>query len=99
MIQPILIKWFTGGIFSEKFDDLRNIALAPNSHKFVFNFGVEELLGEYELVRVLNIADALTPIKYACNVSLYYYFQLIDPDDNVIEVIGAYTPEDGEFCK
>ena len=36
-------------------------------------------------------------IKYVCNVSPYYYFQFTDPDGNVIEVTGEYTPKEGEF--
>jgi lactoylglutathione lyase len=85
------------GDYSEYFDDMNSIALAPNSHKFVLNFWDEDLLREYERVRKLEIADNLTKIKYVCNVSPYYYFQLTDPDGNVIEVTGGYTPRDGEF--
>lgn len=82
---------------SEVMDNLRNIALAPNTHKFVLNFWDEDLRKEYERVKSLNISDNLTKIKYVCNVSPYYYFQLTDPDDNVIEVTGAYTSTEGEF--
>jgi hypothetical protein len=45
----------------------------------------------------MNISEFVTSIKYVCNVSPYYYFQLTDPDGNVIEVTGAYTPEKGEY--
>jgi len=45
----------------------------------------------------LNISETLTKIKYVCNINPYYYFQLTDPDGNVIEVTGAFTPKDGEF--
>ena len=82
---------------AESMDGLQKIALAPNTHKFVLNFWDEDLRGEYERVKSLNISDSLTGIKYVCNVSPYYYFQLTDPDDNVIEVTGAYTPDAGEF--
>jgi lactoylglutathione lyase len=78
-------------------DSLQSIALAPNTHKFVLNFWDEDLRSEYERVKSLNISDNLTKIKYVYNVSPYYYFQLTDPDDNVIEVTGAYTPLAGEF--
>ena len=85
------------GDYFESADDLKTIALAPNTHKFVLNFWDEDLRGEYERVSGLKISETLTTIKYVCNVSPYYYFQLADPDDNVIEVTGSYTPEEGEF--
>ncbi|MDR1328160.1 MAG: VOC family protein [Oscillospiraceae bacterium] len=85
------------GEYTDWADDLKNIALSPNTHKFVLNFLDEDLRREYERVKSLNISETLTGIKYVYNVSPYYYFQLTDPDDNVIEVTGAYTPTDGEF--
>jgi len=85
------------GEYTDSVDNLRSIALAPNTRKFVLNFWDEDLLSEYERVKWLNISETLTKIKYVCNVSPYYYFQLTDPDGNVIEVTGAYTPEHGEF--
>ena len=85
------------GEYSHAMDDLRTISLAPNTHKFVLNFWDEDLQREYERVKSLNISESLTKIKYVCNVAPYYYFQLTDPDGNVIEVTGAYTPKDGEF--
>ncbi len=78
-------------------DDLRHIALAPNTRKFVLNFWDEDLRSEYERIKSLNLSESLTKIKYVCNVAPYYYFQLADPDGNVIEVTGAYTPHKGEF--
>ena len=85
------------GGYTDSMDDLQTIALAPNTHKFVLNFWDEDLRNEYERVKGLNISEALTTIKYVCNVSPYYYFQLSDPDGNIIEVTGGYTPKAGEF--
>jgi lactoylglutathione lyase len=82
---------------SEAMDNMQSIVLAPNTHKFVLNFWVEDLRSEYDRVKSLNISENLTKIKYVCNVSPYYYFQLTDPDDNIIEVTGAYTQAVGEF--
>jgi len=90
-------KVFIRGEHTNLFDDLKNIALAPNTHKFVLNFWDEDLRREYERVKDLNISETLTKIKYVCNINPYYYFQLTDPDGNVIEVTGAFTPKDGEF--
>lgn len=85
------------GQYSKSFDDMKAIALAPNTHKFVFNFWDEDLQMEYNRVKSLNITDKLTKIKYVCNVSPYYFFHLTDPDGNIIEVTGEYTPKKGEF--
>jgi len=87
------------GVQTAAFDDLRTIALAPNTRKFVLNFWDEDLRKEHARVKNLRISDNLTDIKYVCNVSPYYYFQMTDPDGNVIEVTGGYTPEDGEFAE
>ena len=78
-------------------ETLRDIALAPNTHKFVFNFWDENLRSEYERVKNLNITENISKIKYVCYTAPYYYFQLADPDGNIIEVTGGYTPDNGEF--
>jgi lactoylglutathione lyase len=85
------------GEFNEYFDDLKQIANLPNSRKAVLNFWDEDLKEEYRRIKELNISDKLTSIKYICNVSPYYYFQLTDPDGNIIEVTGEYVPDEGEF--
>jgi len=76
---------------------LREIALAPNPNKFAFNFWVEDLRAEYERIKKENMTENLTEITYICVVAPYYSFQLYDPDGNLIEVTGGYTPEEGEF--
>ena len=39
----------------------------------------------------------MTKVRYICYASPYYYFQLTDPDGNIIEITGDYVPEEGEF--
>jgi len=85
------------GEYTELFDDLRGKALAPNTHKFVFNFWHENLRAEYDRIKGLNITENLSKIKYVCYVAPYYFFHLTDPDGNIIEVTGGYTPEKGEY--
>ena len=85
------------GEYSPYFDDLQSIVALPNSRKVVLNFWDEDLQKEYERVKELGISEHLTKIKYVCNVFPYYYFQLTDPDGNVIEVTGEYIPKEGEF--
>ena len=85
------------GDYTDSYDDMKDIALAPNTHKFVLNFWDEDLRKEHERVKGLNISENISNIKYVCNVSPYYYFQMTDPDGNIIEVTGAYIPKNGEF--
>ena len=77
--------------------DLQSRATAPNTHKFVFNFWVEDLKSEYKRIKALNVTEKISGIKYVCYVAPYYYFHLTDPDGNLIEVTGGYTPKEGEF--
>ena len=79
------------------FSTPREIALAPNTRKFAFNFWVEDLRASHERIKALDIAEDLTRIKYFRYVSPYYHFHLSDPDGNTIEVTGKYTPEENEF--
>jgi lactoylglutathione lyase len=85
------------GEYSAEYDDLGTIANAPNTHKFVLNMRADDLRGEHARLTALGVGQCLTPVKYVYNVAPYYYFQLQDPDGNVIEVTGDYTPESGEF--
>jgi len=86
------------GATTDSAADLLAIARAPNTRKFVFNFWAEDLRAEHQRVRKLNISENLTGIDYFCYVAPYYYFQLTDPDGNVIEVTGSYAPEEGDFA-
>ncbi|MDR0813563.1 MAG: VOC family protein [Oscillospiraceae bacterium] len=85
------------GEYTNLLDDLRGMALSPNTHKFVLNFSVEDLRGERERIKALAITENLSTVKYVYNVSPYYFFNLTDPDGNIIEVTGEYTPAPGEF--
>ncbi|WP_297430199.1 VOC family protein [Clostridium sp.] len=85
------------GEYVEKFDNLVAIAEAKNTNKFVLNFWVEDLEKERNRIINLNISELVTKIKYVNNVMPYYYFQVADPDDNVIEITGQYTSKNEEF--
>lgn len=85
------------GEYVEDFDNLVAIAEAQNTHKFVLNFWTENLEKERERIENLNISDKLTKIKYVNNVIPYFYFQLTDPDGNIIEITGHYVTKEGEF--
>ncbi len=85
------------GDYSDYFDDMVAMALAPNTHKFVLNFWDEDLRAEYERIKNLGVSGNVTGIKYVCHVNPYYFFQFDDPDGNIIEVTGNYTPCDNDF--
>ncbi|MDD3242624.1 MAG: VOC family protein [Eubacteriales bacterium] len=87
------------GSFDAYFDDLPHIAALPNTRKAVLNFCADDLAAEYARIQRLPTGSPLTGIKYVCNVHPYYYFQLADPDGNIIEITGGYTPAEGEFEK
>jgi len=84
------------GMFDDN-DFFREIALAPNTHKFTFNFCADDLRASHERIKSLGLADDLSKIQYFCYVAPYYFFTLTDPDGNMIEVTGKYTPDENEF--
>ncbi|BBF41767.1 hypothetical protein lbkm_0447 [Lachnospiraceae bacterium KM106-2] len=81
------------GKVEPKFDDLKAIAEAPNTRKFVLNFWTEDLRKERTRIIDAKISNLVTEIKYVNNVMPYYYFQVEDPDGNVIEITGNYNEE------
>lgn len=85
------------GQYIEKLDNLAAIADAENTKKFVLNFWVKDLEKERERIITLNISELVTEVKYVNNVMPYYYFQVEDPDGNVIEITGEYIPKEGEY--
>lgn len=55
----------------------------------IFNFETDDLKEECERIKKLNIGE-VSEILYV-NVHMpYYYFNLIDPDGNIIEISGPY---------
>ncbi|MCL2387086.1 MAG: helix-turn-helix domain-containing protein [Defluviitaleaceae bacterium] len=57
-------------------------------HKFVLNFWIPNLSAEHQRVKSLNIGLTTNIIQAHSN---YYFFQVYDPDNNVIEITGKYT--------
>ncbi|MBU3073075.1 VOC family protein [Clostridium estertheticum] len=85
------------GQYIEKFDNLVAIAEAKNTNKFVLNLWAEDLEKERERIINLNISYLVTNVKYINNVKPYYYFQVADPDGNVLEITGEYIPKEVEY--
>ena len=61
-------------------------------YKFVQNYWVEDLRTEHERVKALGIGE-VTEILEA--YPTYHYFHMRDLDNNVIEVTGGYTQQNG----
>ena len=79
---------------SEKFnqayiDDFYKKAGTPKNNLVVFNFFVDDLKQEYERLRKANIGE-ISELLYV-NVHMpYWYFNIIDPDGNTLEITGKY---------
>jgi lactoylglutathione lyase len=58
-----------------------------DNNKFVLNFWIENLNEEYERIKILNIGKYTEIKKINKN---YYFFNLYDLDNNIIEITGNY---------
>ncbi len=56
----------------------------------VFNFYTDDLKAEYERLIMLGIGE-VSPIMYVNVFMPYWYFNITDPDGNVIEITGGYN--------
>lgn len=69
-------------------DFYKNIGV-PKNNLVVFNFEVDDLNYEYQRLKNLNIGE-VSELMYV-NVHMpYWYFNIIDPDGNVLEITGPY---------
>ena len=72
-------------------DDFYKSNGALKNNLVVFNFEVDDLKYEYQRLKNLNIGD-VSELMYV-NVHMpYWYFNIIDPDGNVLEITGQYEP-------
>lgn len=70
-------------------DDFYQDKGKPKNNLVVYNFYVEDLKSEYERLRALNIGK-VSELMYV-NVHMpYWYFNIIDPDGNTLEITGKY---------
>lgn len=59
----------------------------PGSHKFALNLWTTDLAQESARIEKLNIGPFT---EITCHHPTYYYFSLLDPDYNLIEITGEY---------
>ena len=79
---------------SEKFnqaylDDFYKSNGTPKNNLVVFNFEVDDLKHEYRRLKNLNIGD-VSELMYVNVHRPYWYFNIIDPDGNILEITGRY---------
>lgn len=89
----------SGGNFVEYFIDNRCIAIMSETsikghctsydspYKFIQNYWVEDLQQEHERVKALGIGEVSEIYQVH---PTYHYFNLTDPDNNIIEITGGY---------
>ena len=74
-------------------DDFYKDTGAPKNNLVVFNFEVEDLKQEYERLKAQNIGE-VSELMYV-NVHMpYWYFNVIDPDGNTLEITGKYEMQE-----
>lgn len=77
------------GVYSEEYlKYYANFKIAYGNN-LVLNFYVDNLNGEYERLKNLNIGK-VSPIMYLNVASPYYFFLIEDPDGNQLEITGNY---------
>ena len=70
-------------------DDFYEDKGTPKNNIVIFNFIVDDLKAEYERLKKLNIGE-VSELMYVNVHSPYWYFNLIDPDGNTLEITGRY---------
>lgn len=80
---------------SEKFnqayiDEFNSDTGEKKNNTVVFNFYTNDLKAEYERLKKLNIGE-VSELMYVNVFMPYWYFNITDPDGNVIEITGDYN--------
>ena len=68
-------------------NDFNSRKLDRKNNIVTFNFYTENLKNEYERIKELKICN-VSEIMYVNIVEPYYYFNISDPDGNILEVCG-----------
>lgn len=74
-------------------DDFYKTDFPKKNNLVIFNFEVDNLYQEYQRIKNLNIGE-VSPIMFVDIHMPYYYFNVIDPDGNTLEVTGQFNPND-----
>ena len=68
-------------------DDFYKDTGVPKNNLVVFNFEVDDLKEEYERLKKANIGE-ISELMYVNIHMPYWYFNIIDPDGNTLEITG-----------
>lgn len=71
-------------------DDFTAETGEKKNNVIILNFEVEDLKAEYERIKGLGIGE-VSDMMYVNVHHPYWYFNVIDPDGNVLEVTGHYS--------
>lgn len=74
-------------------DDFYKDTGVPKNNLVVFNFVVEDLKSEYERIKNLNIGE-VSELMYVNIHMPYWYFNVLDPDGNTLEITGKYNSQE-----
>lgn len=87
-----LLQTEPSGCFNQAYlEDFRREEGARINNLVIFNFEVEDLAAEYDRIRSLQIGE-VSELMYV-NVHMpYWYFNVKDPDGNLLEITGPYCP-------
>ncbi len=77
------------GKFNEAYITAKNKPVSYGNN-VVLNIGVDDLNGEYERLKKLDIGQ-MSELVYINIAAPYWCFWLTDPDGNCIEVTGRYS--------
>lgn len=88
-----LIKTAPASHFNQAYlEDFRRDTGSKQNNQVIFNFETEDLAAEYDRLRALKIGE-LSDLMYV-NVHMpYWYFNIKDPDGNLLEITGKYPPK------
>lgn len=78
------------GQYCDIYDNMQKIMDNPNTHKIVINLCTDDLQKEYDRICALGLGSEISRIRYINARMPYYYFSMLDPDGNIIEITGAY---------
>ncbi|MCM1507880.1 MAG: VOC family protein [Ruminococcus flavefaciens] len=80
----------TGNFSQTYIEDFNKSKENPKNDIVVFNFETEDLKKEYQRLKNLNIGE-VSDLMYVNIHMPYWYFNITDPDGNVIEITGQYN--------
>lgn len=73
-------------------DDVNTDRGEAKNNTVVVNFIVDDLGSEYQRLKELNIGH-VSDLMYLNVFMPYWYFNITDPDGNIIEITGKYDAE------